>query len=309
MTTKVAFLGPEGTYTHQVCSAREVAIRILSTNSEFQAVLQQFGTDNVEISPQQSIGDCFQAISSHSVDFAVIPFENSTNGQVVFTYDLLRDWFLNEEQQCKFRIVGEQFVSIHHNLLSNGKLQEINTIYSHPQVWTQVGGYLSTLPKSITRIDVGSTSKAAELVSQDKTNKSAAISSLMSSKLYNLPILKANIEDNVNNTTRFLILGYNEPPATDTNDQEVQKVTSVMFTLPNDDPGALCDVLVQFKENGINLTSISSRPANLKPWQYVFFVETLGKINADVLKKIQRLCRDIEILGEFNRNWRFNQHQ
>ncbi|KAG5421445.1 PHA2 [Candida metapsilosis] len=290
MTTKVAFLGPEGTYTHQ-------------------AVLQQFGTDNVEISPQQSIGDCFQAINTRHVDFAVVPFENSTNGQVVFTYDLLRDWFLEEKKQCQFRIVGEQFVSIHHNLLSNGSLKEIETIYSHPQVWTQVGGYLSTLPKNITRIDVGSTSKAAELVSQDKSNKSAAISSLMSSKLYNLPILKANIEDNVTNTTRFLILGYNDPPAHDTSNQEVRKVTSVMFTLPNDDPGALCDVLVQFKENGINLTSISSRPANLQPWQYVFFIETVGKINTNVLKSIQKLCRDIVILGEFDRNWRFDQNQ
>lgn len=80
-----------------------------------------------------------------------------------------------------------------------------------------------------------------------------------------------------------------------------------MFTLPHDDPGALCDVLVQFKENGINLTSISSRPANLQPWQYVFFVETVGKINSEVLKSIQKLCRDVAILGEFNRNWRFSQ--
>ncbi|CAK9682714.1 unnamed protein product [Candida parapsilosis] len=288
MTTKVAFLGPEGTYTHQ-------------------AVLQQFGSNDIEISPQQTIGDCFQAINTNFVDFAVVPFENSTNGQVVFTYDLLRDWFLSQEKQCQFKIVGEQFVSIHHNLLSNGSLDSINTIYSHPQVWTQVCGYLSTLPKSITRIDVGSTSKAAELVSEDKTNKSAAISSLMSSKLYNLPILKANIEDNVSNTTRFLILGYKEPPAHDTNNKEVEKVTSLMFTLPHDDPGALCDVLVQFKENGINLTSISSRPANLQPWQYVFFVETVGKINSEMLKSIQKLCRDVAILGEFNRNWRFSQ--
>lgn len=228
---------------------------------------------------------------------------------MVFTYDLLRDWFLNEEKQCHFKIVGEQFVSIHHNLLSNGSLEDIETIYSHPQVWTQVGGYLSTLQKGITKIDVGSTSKAAELVSHDKTNKSAAISSLMSSKLYKLPILKANIEDNVSNTTRFLILGYNDLPVHDNNNKEVQIVTSIMFTLPHDDPGALCDVLVKFKENGINLTSISSRPANLQPWQYVFFVETIGKISTDVLKSIQKLCRDVAILGEFDRNWRFNQTQ
>ncbi|KAI5953474.1 PHA2 [Candida jiufengensis] len=269
---KVAFLGPEGTYTHQ-------------------AVLQQFGS-KIEISPQQSIGECFNCINSKKVDYAVVPFENSTNGQVVFTYDLLRDWFLN--QKCDFKVVGEQFVSIHHNLLGNGPIEEIKTIYSHPQVWTQVTKFLKSVP-NVTKIDVCSTSKAAELVSLADSS-SAAISSIMSSQLYNLPIIQQNIEDNENNTTRFLILGYEIPEP-----QNTQKITSIMLTLPHDDPGALCDVLVKFKENQINLTSINSRPSNLKQWQYVFFVEVMGELTNELKVEFENSCLNFIVLGEFYR--------
>ncbi|KAF6072476.1 Prephenate dehydratase family protein [Candida albicans] len=274
MTIKVAFLGPEGTYTHQ-------------------ALIQQF-----------------------------VPFENSTNGQVVFTYDLLRDWYFQTSTPPKFRIIAEQFVSIHHNLLTNAsKIEDIKTIYSHPQVWTQVNKFLQSLPQQITKIDVGSTSKAAEIVSQDTIttsgSSSAAISSYMSSELYKLPILKEGIEDNQSNTTRFLILGYDSPispppPPASNNDDDNSKrnttiVSSIMFTLNHDDPGALCDVLVKFKEYGITLTSINSRPANLKPWQYVFFVEMIGDIHQEgLVEKIKEPCLELVILGVFQRSWRYN---
>ncbi|KGQ99556.1 prephenate dehydratase [Candida albicans GC75] len=303
MTIKVAFLGPEGTYTHQ-------------------ALIQQFGTENVSIYPQQSIGDCFHILNEKKVDYAVVPFENSTNGQVVFTYDLLRDWYFQTSTPPKFRIIAEQFVSIHHNLLTNAsKIEDIKTIYSHPQVWTQVNKFLQSLPQQITKIDVGSTSKAAEIVSQDTIttsgSSSAAISSYMSSELYKLPILKEGIEDNQSNTTRFLILGYDSPispppPSASNNDDDNSKrnttiVSSIMFTLNHDDPGALCDVLVKFKEYGITLTSINSRPANLKPWQYVFFVEMIGDIHQEgLVEKIKESCLELVILGVFQRSWRYN---
>ncbi|KGU31812.1 prephenate dehydratase [Candida albicans P57055] len=303
MTIKVAFLGPEGTYTHQ-------------------ALIQQFGTENVSIYPQQSIGDCFHILNEKKVDYAVVPFENSTNGQVVFTYDLLRDWYFQTSTPPKFRIIAEQFVSIHHNLLTNAsKIEDIKTIYSHPQVWTQVNKFLQSLPQQITKIDVGSTSKAAEIVSQDTIttsgSSSAAISSYMSSELYKLPILKEGIEDNQSNTTRFLILGYDSPispppSSASNNDDDNSKrnttiVSSIMFTLNHDDPGALCDVLVKFKEYGITLTSINSRPANLKPWQYVFFVEMIGDIHQEgLVEKIKESCLELVILGVFQRSWRYN---
>lgn len=321
MTLKVAFLGPEGTYTHQVCNhqtqthTQRFLLTIIS-----KALIQQFGTTkNINIYPQQSIGDCFQSLDEKKVDYAVVPFENSTNGQVVFTYDLLRDWFLQTSTPPKFRIMAEQFVSIHHNLLTNAqKIEDIKTIYSHPQVWTQVNKFLTSLPQQITKIDVGSTSKAAEIVSQNtKASDCAAISSYMSSELYKLPILKEGIEDNQSNTTRFLILGYDSPVSPpppscpDDNDNDKKNTTivsSIMFTLNHDDPGALCDVLVKFKEYGITLTSINSRPANLKPWQYVFFVEMIGDIihQEGLIEKIKESCLELVILGVFQRSWRYN---
>lgn len=288
-------------------------------------MIQQFGTDITAL-PQKTIGDCFEAINNHDVNYAIVPFENSTNGQVVFTYDLLRDWYLSPTTSSSpppsFKIVGEQYVSIHHNFLTNAKsIDDITTIYSHPQVWTQVTKFLAGIKKNIVKIDVGSTSKAAEMVSQDKTNSTAAISSKMSAVLYGLPMMHESIEDNVTNTTRFLVLGYDYPPSPpppskeDNPDQIDQEegtmITSLMFTIDNEsNPGSLCDVLLKFKTHGINLTSITSRPAgNLnQPWTYVFFVELLGPLKNEDKVWVDELGIQglkVVVLGSFKRSWRY----
>lgn len=276
----------------------------------------------------------------------MVPLENSINGGVVFTFDLIRDWFIpslqNNSRQNDdsgflspppssktttsstsskptFRIVAEQFVSIHHNFLTRAEdVSKITCIYSHPQVWTQVTGFLSTIPASIPRIDSTSTSKAAELVNGDESNTSACISSQMSSDLYQLPIRNANIEDNPNNTTRFLVLGYEKPPAPSPSpapevgepERPDSRITSIIFTLNHNDPGALCDVLYEFKKNGVNLTSITSRPSHLKQWQYVFFAEVIGDLSSDanIAKGIElasSICLELVVLGSFDRSWRY----
>lgn len=289
-------------------------------------MIQQFGKgSNVEIYSQSAISDCFQAVESKEVDYAVVPLENSTNGQVVYTYDLLRDWFIpsskNEEDQKvqhkipEFQIVGEQFVSIHHNFLSNAKsLEEITTVYSHPQVWGQVTNFLSKhITKDIKRVDTDSTSKAAEIVYNDKSCTSACISSRISADLYQLPILFENIENSANNTTRFLILGNKEMPEPlpipDNVPHSKSYITSIIFTLNHDDPGALCSVLDSFKRYNVNLTSIHSRPSHLKQWQYVFFVELNGSTSdknvSDSIDSLADTCLTIEVLGSFQRCWRY----
>ncbi|KAK6461699.1 Prephenate dehydratase-domain-containing protein [Scheffersomyces coipomensis] len=322
MTIKVAFLGPEGTYTHK-------------------AVLQQFRNDSsnqIEIYPKKLIDDCFTSIDSREVDYAVVPVENSTNGQVVFTYDLLRDWFIPtsttsntsemptppnsagsgiSSQPPKFKIVAEQFVSIQHNFLTNAKdLSKIKTIYSHPQVWTQVSQFFKSNKldfSKVAKVDATSTSKAAEFVYHDKSNTTACIASNMSAELYNLPIVYSNIEDNSKNTTRFLVLGYEPAPVISsptTPPKQTPDVTSVILTLNHDDPGALCDVLVKFKNHNINLSSISSRPSHLKQWQYVFFIEMLADLNnnlelSHVIDDISTSCQTLVVLGSFKRSWRY----
>lgn len=284
-------------------------------------MIQQFGNDphHVEMYPQQAIADCFKVVDSKQVDFAVVPFENSTNGQVVYTYDLIRDWFIPKSSTAEpnFKIVAEQFVAIHHNFLTNAKsLSEIKTIYSHPQVWTQVSSFLETLAVSpdVKKIDTTSTSKAAELVHNDNTNTSACISSKMSSELYKLPILYEGVEDIPNNTTRFLVLGASDPPLPPNNPQSTNPnesyVTSIIFTLNHDDPGALCDVLDAFRTRKVSMTSINSRPSHLRQWQYVFFVELVGdyKTFKDVSESIEEVsekCLDLVVLGSFKRSWRY----
>lgn len=279
----------------------------------------------VEFYPQSQIHECFAAAESDQVDYCVVPYENSTNGLVVLTYDLIRDLYLPSlalKPSC-LRIVAEQFVAINHFLLTRApSMEKVTTIYSHPQVWTQVASFMNSrvLP-STKRIDTSSTAKAAEMVLQDTTNTSACISSVSSAQLYDLPILFENIQDNRNNTTRFLIFGKNPLPAraggqTEGKNQASQKeskelathdstsqLTSLIVTLPHE-PGALCDALCVFKECGLSLIAINSRPSHADQWHPVFFIELLGSFVSDesvkeALNKVQLLCHELVWLGSY----------
>lgn len=237
----------------------------------------------------------------------VVPYENSTNGLVILTYDLIRDRYLPTlaSRPSTLEIVGEQYVSINHNLLTNAKsLDDIRTIYSHPQVWTQVVSFLrgGHLPATAAQIDTPSTSRAAALVARDTTNTSACISSERSAKLYGLPIRCERIQDTKNNTTRFLIFGKRPIPSEP--QLPCDQITSVIFTLPHNQPGALCDALDVFKKHGLSMTAISSRPSHVKQWQHVFFVEFLGCNRGDenveaALVVLKATCDEFVCLGSF----------
>lgn len=268
------------------------------------------------IYPQTTIDTCFDVLNAGDVDFAVVPFENSTNGQVVFTYDLLRDWFIGSAGHPKpnFKVVGEQFVSIHHYLLSNATdPADIKKIYSHPQVWGQVTKLMKEFV-NCTRIDTNSTAEAAQLVTEDNTNTSACISSKMSAQLKNLRILKAEIEDVPENTTRFLVMGLKDIKH-DNKETAFEPrhypslLTSIMFALNHNDPGGLMSALDSFRYHNINLTSITSRPLRNSQWQYVFFVEAEGSIESERMKasmaKLGQSCTNVVILGSFIRSSRY----
>lgn len=311
-----------------------------STETNIQAVIQQFGVNetDVEIQPQASIGACFEQLHSRSVDFAVVPFENSTNGQVVFTYDLLRDWLMPKEgrEPAQFRVVAEQFVAIHHYLLSNADdLSKVTNLYSHPQVWGQVTKFLSldVLPGKYSKIDTSSTAQAAEFVKNDDTNTSACISSQTSAHLYGVPIKAAAIEDFKGNTTRFLVLGYSDKeiehgedgekpnlrtpidssPDRNLDSEEVNDITLLMFVLNADDPGALCLALGAFQKNNVNLTSISSRPSGRTRWQYIFYLEAAGNAKNEAMHASINLlkphCTQLAIVGTFARSWRYGEQE
>lgn len=273
-----------------------------------------------------------------------MPFENSTNGSVVFTLDNLRD---RDGRYKDITVDGEIFVDVHHCLLGhkdpNAKVDEvaegsgtctptatdpspskpkakpmeslkhIKRLYSHPQAFGQCDAFISTYLKGVEIFEVSSTSKAAEIVSQDETGTWAAISNELASSMYGLDLLGKNIEDREDNTTRFLIIGTNPAVPEEWNLQKQNAAATgtkslVSFTVPHTAPGALAEVLSCFKDFNLNLTSINSRPSLLTPFQYIFFVEFEGhkyqdpdgKVNG-ALEKIGGVAQSLRWLGSWER--------
>lgn len=283
MVIKVGYLGPPGTYSHQAAK---------------QQFVRYEDIQDVEYLPQKSIAACFQSVNDGLVNYSLVPFENSSNGQVVFTYDLFKEWFMTEGKvEPKFKILSEQFVAIHHNLITFAKdIKDITKIYSHPQVWTQCRKFLADL--NVEKQDTSSTSKAVENLVLLKEPTSAALAASTASEVYDVPILQANVEDNSNNTTRFLCLGSAALPSS-TAEPNMHLIT---FSIKeNQQSGSLCDILAKFKLRGLNLASITTRPSSV-PWQYVFFVEVWdGPGLEEVLQEIKGLVTKAVIVGSFNR--------
>ncbi|KAJ5179618.1 hypothetical protein N7492_002828 [Penicillium capsulatum] len=298
---RVAFLGPRASFSHQAAS-------------------ESFGTAAADLLPQVSFADAFTALQQQEADYAVIPFENSTNGSVVQTLDLLAD---RNDLYKDVKVCGEYYLTVHHCLLVRkgtypsgwaGYDGSITKLYTHPQAWGQCDTFLSQHFKGIERQDVSSTSKAAEIVSRE-TERSAAIASRFAAKFHDVDVLKENIEDRADNTTRFLILRnvlagrtaqleLEQPNApTAPSEAETTHKTLISFAIDHSAPGALADALLIFKAHGLNLTSINTRPSLRRAWQYIFFVEcgrTPSDENKDaVLKALNDLrqatefCRDL----------------
>ncbi|EEP79182.1 predicted protein [Uncinocarpus reesii 1704] len=271
---RVAFLGPLGSFSHE-------------------AAVASFGSEALLL-PQSSFHDAFAAIQSNSADYAAIPLENSSNGAVVQTYDLLAD---REKLYGDITICGEYYLAVHHCLLvkqsgnksslgvpkditTDARYKSITKLYTHPQAWGQCEKFLSKHFKGVERQDVSSTSKAAEIVSQETDGHGAAIANKFAAEYHKLDILAQNIEDNPENTTRFLLLRNKKAQNTAQCNREPRQSlgkpkhkTLMSFIVDHNSPGSLADALVIFKQHGMNLTTINSRPSGIHPWQYVFFVE------------------------------------
>ncbi|CCF56285.1 hypothetical protein KAFR_0A08510 [Kazachstania africana CBS 2517] len=319
--TKVLFLGPVGTYSHQ-------------------AALQQFGdSDDIEYIPAQSIPQCFDDLEgAKDITYSVVPLENSTNGQVVFSYDLLRDRMLDEKCQKKqnqiissLEVIGEQYVSIAHCLISpvdiSGPKNLANykqvRIHTHPQVWGQVARYLKELRKNFSStkfelIDCTSTSDAVSQAQQtqlknisDQDVLNVAIASEAAVHIYKAYIVDHSINDVTGNTTRFLVL--QRRGTVELFNTEKMKVSLLTFTTEQDCPGSLVDVLTILKNFSINMCSISSRPFNNKTstrkWQYIFYIEYDFDGSRDIwdsfYEQINLKCMEWCLWGTFPRNDRY----
>ncbi len=263
----IAFLGPDGTFTQS-------------------AALKHFG-HSVNTKAQASIAEVFREVESGSCHYGVAPVENSIEGAINQTLDLLIS--------SSLRICGEVHLRIHHNLMGKtGELQEIKRVYSHQQSLAQCRAWLDhNLPK-VECVAVSSNAEAAMCAFENK--QTAAIAGEVAAEYYKLPLIARNIEDEPDNTTRFLILGKNNAKASG-NDK-----TSVLFANSNK-PGALQRNLACFANNNINMSRIESRPSRHGMWEYVFFVDIDGHVDdeviAKVLQELQQHTLMTKVLGSY----------
>ena len=247
---KIAFLGPEGTFTQS-------------------AALKHFG-HSVMTKSQASIAEVFREVESGSCHYGVAPIENSIEGAINQTLDLLIN--------SSLKICGEVHLRIHHHLMSKaGELQDIKHVYSHQQSLAQCRSWLDNNLAKVECIPVSSNSEAAMCALEN--SQAAAIAGDVAAEYYNLPVLATNIEDEPDNTTRFLVLGKNNAKASG-NDK-----TSILFANANE-PGALQKSLACFAENDINMSRIESRPSRHGMWEYVFFADIDGHVDDKIVKKV-----------------------
>lgn len=217
----------------------------------------------VESLALDSFGEVFAAVSQQKVQYAMIPIENSLNGSVYQNYDN----FIRHEDVV---IVGSVSLSIHHSLLvcKGSKLEDIKTVYSHPQGFGQSRNFLEA-HKDWTLIDSVSTATAAEFVSSSGDKSKAAIASALNAEIYNLDILAQDIQDEKTNYTRFVLITKKNSPF---DKIENANAATFIFTTKNE-PGALYKVLGVFDKYKLNMTRLESRPIKGQLWRFWFYAD------------------------------------
>ncbi len=263
----VAFLGPEGTFSHL-------------------ATLAKFGSSS-QLMPVGTIAEVFTAVERNACDYGIVPVENSWAGVIPETLDT----FINSN----LRVVSEIYQPILHNLLTHCEdLGQVKRLYSHFQPLAQCRQWIRNHLPGVEEIEASSTAKAAELAADDR--EGAAIATVLAAEKYDLPVRCEHIEDNPTNRTRFLVLGYNEPEPTG------KDKTSIMFSVHNR-AGELVHALNAFEKYDVNLTMIESRPNKTEAWQYVFYIDLQGHIRDLPVTKAIDLLREqslfVRVLGSY----------
>jgi chorismate mutase/prephenate dehydratase len=266
----VAYLGPDGTYSHQ--AAREL-----------------FGKQ-ARYSAQVSIEDVFSAVERGRCSVGVVPVENTTEGIVTATFDAFARFELS--------ICAESVLAIRCDLLSqSGRLESIESLASHPQPLAQCRAWLDRNLPGLPRIETPSTIAAARLAAADP--KLAAIASPLAAEIFGLSVAAASIEDRRDNTTRFAVIGREGP------EPSGRDLSSALFTIRRDEAGGLARLLEPFARAGVNLTSIQLRPMAGKPWEYVFFLDFEGHhLDAAVaaaLRGAAAVANSVRLLGSYPR--------
>ncbi len=263
---KIAYMGPEASFSNL-------------------AALKKFGSQ-VSYVAAANIADVFLEVEREAADYGVVPIENSIEGAVTHTLDLLVD--------SDLKICSQVILDVAHNLLSNCAKIKIKRIYSNPQVFGQCRRWLQDNLPLVGQIEVSSTTRAAQIASKEKN--SACIASFLAAKVYKLKIVARNIEDSPRNITRFFVIGKADAGRTG------HDKTSILFSI-KDRIGALHEMLMPFKKNKINLTKIESRPSKKRAWDYYFFVDLEGHKDeprvSKALLELENKCKFLKILGSY----------
>lgn len=264
----VAYLGPEGTWSHQAARAR-------------------FG-DSIELIACPSFRDVFRAVEKQQAQYGVVPIENSSDGSVSQAMDLF--------SESPLRICAQIRQEIRNCLLCNGEREKISKIYSHPQVLGQCRLWLRENFPGVEQIAMSSTSAAALRAAEEAEQGAAALGSELSGRLHGLRVMEANVQDKANNTTRFAVIGMQQtqPSGHDR--------STICFKVPHT-PGTLVKVLQHFSDHRINLLCIDSRPTRDTPWEYLFYVDVEGHRLAEPLRscleELSAICPVCKVLGSY----------
>ncbi|MDY3113576.1 MAG: prephenate dehydratase [Helicobacter sp.] len=267
---KVAYLGPIGSYTHQAAESR------------FGAMCEYFS--------HNTITQAIKSVENKRASYAVVPIENNQNGAVGETLDLLKN--------TNLKIVAEVYMPIHHCFATlSQSIQSVEVIYSKDIAFGQCSSFLSEHSlDNMERIPVDSTARAAQLAAENP--RCAAICSHIAAKLYKVPILFENIEENADNKTRFIIISDFK------NQKSGRDKTSIYANLENTDkPGALYGLLADIKRLNINMTSIQSRPTNGVDFNYCFFIDIDGHRDDECIDELFELYpKELKWLGSYLKN-------
>lgn len=267
---RIAFLGPEGTFTQA-------------------AAFKHFGSSVISM-PLASIDEVFREVESQAAHYGVVPIENSTEGMVHHTLDMFR--------QSELKICGEVELRIHQHLLAaeGVDLDAVSKIYSHQQSLAQCRRWLDARYPTVERVAVSSNAEAARRAASEKDQNAVAIAGEMAAELYHLKIAAETIEDQPDNTTRFLVIGHqlSGPSGKDK--------TSMLISARNK-PGALYHLLEPFHRQGISLTRLETRPSGTATWGYIFYIDCEGHFKdapiQAVMKELADEALELKLLGSY----------
>jgi len=272
---KVAYLGPAGTYSEQVARAMYA------------------DKPAVDFWPVPTIADAIWAVHGSKADACVVPIENSLEGSVNITADLLA------HEVTGLHITGEMALPVKHCLFAAPGTTDIKLVMSHPQALGQCRRYLDEHYPAAVRRPVDSTAQALELVSQG-TPGQAAIGNLQAGALYKLQLIDCDIQDYTENHTRFVRV---ERQSYRASSNSGKYKTSIILLMHGNQPGGLCDILHEFAVRGVNLTRIESRPARIGLGTYVFFLDMEGSIEdgplREALKATEERSEWVKFLGSY----------